>query len=95
MNYYYGRAITSPGGDIKIRVKPKNIQGDEVMELEMPLPHQVGFTGRYNVGKPIMQNKWTTLVSGRPNQGPVIIGSQVWLNIDGEEKVFLFNQSNR
>ena len=94
MDYYYGKAITM-GGEIGIRVKPENIQGDEVMELEMPLAHQVEFTGRYNVGKPIMEKKWTTLVSGRPNQNPSVYGSKVWLNINGEEKVFHFNQSNR
>ena len=93
MDYYYGKAITM-GGEIGIRVKPENIQGDEVMELEMPLDHQVGFTGRH-FGKPIMQKKWTTLVSGRPNQRPNVYGSKVWLNINEEEKIFHFNQSNR
>ena len=63
MDYYYGMAITM-NGKIRIRVKPENIQGDEVIELEMPLAHPVGFTGRYNVGKLIMEKKWTTLVSG-------------------------------
>lgn len=92
MDYYYGTAITI-GGEIRIRVKPENIQGDEVMELEMPWAHQVGFTGRYNVRKPIMEKKWTTLVSGRPNQSPSVYGSRVCLNINGEEKIFHFNQS--
>ena len=39
-NYYYGTAITI-GGEIKIRVKPENIQDDEVKELEMPLAHPI------------------------------------------------------
>lgn len=94
MNYYYGTAITM-GGEITIRVKPENIQGDEVKELEMPLPHQVGFKGGRGFGKPILEKKWTTLVSGRPNQLPVVYGSEVQLDIHGEIKVFRFNQSSR
>ena len=92
MNYYYGTAITI-GGEITIRVKPENIRGDEVIELEMPLPHQVGFTGGRNFGKPIMEKKWTSLVSGRPDQLPAVYGSKVHLDINGEIKVFRFNQS--
>ena len=93
-NYYYGTAITI-GGEITIRVKPENIQDDEIKELEMPLSHQVGFAGGRTFGKPIMGKKWTTLVSDRPNQLPVVYGSTVQLNINGEIKVFHFNQSGR
>ena len=90
MDYYYGTALITLGGDVRIRVNPENIQGDEVMELEMLLAHQVGFNR-----KPIMRNRWTTLVSGRPDQRPEVIGSKVYLNINGEERVFRFNQSDK
>lgn len=93
-NYYSGTAITI-GGEITIRVKPENIQDDEVKELEMPLSHQVDFAGGRTFGKPIMEKIWTTLVSGRPNQSPVVYGSAVQLNINREIKVFRFNQSGR
>ena len=91
-NYYYGTAITI-GGEIKIRVKPENIQDDEVKELEMPLAHPIA-DGR-TFGKPQMEKRWTKLVSGRPNQLPVVYGSTVHLNINEEIKVFRFNQSGR
>ena len=90
MDYYYGTAITI-GGEITIRVKPENIQGDEVKELEMPLAHPVADGRRF--GPVQMEKKWTTLVSGRPNQQPVVYGSQVQIDINGKIKVFRFNQS--
>ena len=73
MNYYYGTAITI-GGEITIRVKPENIQGDEVIELEMPLSHQVGFTGGRTFGKPIMKKNGHPSYLVDQNQLPVVYG---------------------
>ena len=94
MDYYHGRTLTILG-DRDIRVEPKNIQGNEVMELEMLLPHPAGLIEGKTFGKSVTENRWTTLVSGRPNQTPAVRGSKVLLDIDGEERGFRFNQSNR
>ena len=90
MNYYYGTVEIALGGKVEVRVKPEHIEGDTVTELEIQQPYQAGFNRT-----PRMRSDWRTLVSGRPDQRPEVIGSKVYLNINGEEKVFRFNQSDR
>ena len=36
-----------------------------------------------------MRSDWRTLVSGRPDQRPEVMGSKVYLNINGEERAFV------
>lgn len=91
MEYYYGTALTI-GGDIKIRVKPDNIQGGEILELEMLLSRVVGHKGRYNVGSPISETNWETRRS-KTGGMPGIYGSRVTLDIDGEQREYRFINS--
>ena len=84
MNYYYGTAFVTIQGDVKVRVNPNEIEGDNIKKCEMSLPH-----GRFTGGKTIMEYKWTPV---SPQGPPYIIGGKITLNIDGVNQTFQFRK---
>ena len=91
MDYYHGQALVM-GESTEMRVKPENIQGDYVSEIELYLPTHQAVPRSPSSNMVNVKATWGWQVKRRI-QDPPVVCADIWVEVEGIRKPLKFRES--